>query len=276
MDEEIFGETNDRIQRALNESKKREIEEKFDAQFGETSKDLPPEIESQWLHNIEEFERQHEDAKMVTVREFVGNPGFTPLSEVPPAKLSEEIDKVLDYLSEHNVNVDFLEDVTEEEAYRFLTEELMSHETGDLHIEGWTTNYIYEEFHPNLKLDAKDSAEHFLWHLFERELDHAVQDFSEDEMYDSNSSKITRDELKSRIEKFYSRFATFPSSKHTVIDCEVTSEETATVHLNSEWSGLLVGTMEQQSFSGISVMKMKRSPYGGCDVVQANIVGVEL
>lgn len=276
MENEQIDETNDRIQRALNEHKKRDLEEKFGAHFGETSKDLPPEIESQWLHNIEEFERLHENPTMVTVRKFVGNPVFKPFNEIPTEKLSEETGKVLDYLAEHNVNVDFLAEVTEEDAYRFLTEELMEQKTEDIHMEGWTTNYIYEEFHPNLKLDAKQFAEEFLWHLFDRKLDWTVNSFSEKEAYDSGGNRVDRNELKSRVRKFYSRFAAFPSSKHTIIDCEVTSEETATVRLNSQWSGLLAESMEQRSFSGISAMNMIRSPYGGCDVVRAQIPGVDI
>jgi hypothetical protein len=36
----------DRIQRALNESKKRELEEKYGAHFSEDESRLPPEIEA--------------------------------------------------------------------------------------------------------------------------------------------------------------------------------------------------------------------------------------
>ncbi len=274
--DEIFDETNDKIQRTLNEAKKKEMEEKFGAAFGGTSEKLPPEIESQWLHNIEEFERQHENAKMISVREFVGNPSFKPLNEIIEEDLSQELDSVLDFLSDHGINVDFIANVPDAEAYRFITEELMDHETEDIHMEGWTTNFIFEEFHPNFELDAKQFAEEFLWHLFDRKLDYALHNFAEDETYGSDGNRIELSGMKSRIEQFYSRFAAFPSSKHTVIDCKIVSEESAVVRLNSEWSGLLADTMEHRSFSGITEVKMKRSPYGGCDVVQANVIGVEL
>ncbi|MBI3006101.1 MAG: hypothetical protein HYY49_11905 [Ignavibacteriales bacterium] len=273
--DEIFDETNERIQRALNEAKRRELEEKFGAHFGGTSK-LPPEIESQWLHNIGEFERLHENAKMVKVHAFVGNPTFTPLSELSEGAIPEELDKVLDYLSEHGINVSFLAEVPPAEAYRFATEELMAEEIEDLHLEGWTSNFIYEEFHPNLELDANQFAEEFLWHLFGRKLEYAIQNFAEDEIYDSHGNRTDHATMKSRIESFFSRFAAFPSSNHTVVGCEITSEDSAVVSLKSEWSGILAETMQQQSFSGITKMKMKRSPYGGCDVVQANVFGVDL
>jgi hypothetical protein len=109
--------------------------------------------------------------------------------------------------------------------------------------------------------------------LFDRDLDWALQSYSEHEVYDASGHPIDHDTMKTIIEQFYSRYAAFPSSKHTVLDCEILDGEQATVRLSSEWTGLLSGTMEQRSFSGISVLKMKRSPYGGCDVVQANIPG---
>ncbi|KAF0138528.1 MAG: hypothetical protein FD122_3774, partial [Stygiobacter sp.] len=262
--------------RALNESKKREIEEKFGANFGETSKELSPEMESEWLDNIKEFESLHEDAKMVTVHKFVGSPVFKPLNEIPTHQVHDELEKALEYLSEHNVDVDFLAEVSDAEAYRFVTEELMRQETDDIHMDGWTTNYIYEEFYPNLELDAKQFAEQFLWHLFDRELEYAVNNFAKEEVYDSNGNRIDTNTLKSHIEQFYAQYVAFPMSKHTVVDCEVVSDDSAMVRFNSEWSGLRAETMELQSFSGTTVLKMKKSPYGGCDVIQANVVGVDL
>jgi hypothetical protein len=273
--EHIFDETNDKIQRALNDAKKKEIEEKFDASFVKTDNDLPPEIESQWLNYIEEFEIQFENAKRISVRTFVGNPSFPLLTEIPEAHLHQELENILDYLSNHNVNVDFICDVEDAEAYRFITEELMDHETDDIHIEGMSTNFIYEEFHPNLELDAKQFAEQFLWQLFERELTFALNDFAEDEMHDSAGKRTVKEEMRRRIEQFYLKFAAFPHSKHEVVDCSC-SGDYAVVRFNSNWNGIQADTFEQQIFSGITTLKMKKSCHGSCEVVQANIVGVEL
>ncbi len=273
MDDTTFDEQNDRIERALNQARKKDLEEKYAATFGGSSDELPPEVESQWLHNIEEFERQHENARLISVREYLGRPAFAPLEEVPTVRLAEEVERVLNLLGEHNINVACLAEVPVAEKYRFRVEELIDHEMEDLHLPGWTTNFIYEEFHPNLELDAKQFAGEALWHLFDRNLDWALHSFSKDEVYDACGNAIDRNTMKTIIEQFYSRYAAFPSSKHTVLDCEILDGERATVRLKSEWTGLLSGTMELRSFSGISLMKMKRSPYGGCDVVQANIPG---
>src|SRR3989304_5174624 len=90
MDESLFNEEQERIQKALNEAKKRELQEKYGAQFSEDRSALPPDIESQWLNHIEEFERQFEHAGRVTLQKFLGNPTFTPLAEIPPDRLESE------------------------------------------------------------------------------------------------------------------------------------------------------------------------------------------
>ncbi len=273
--ENIFDETNDKIQKALNEAKKKEIEEKYGASFGASDNTLPPELESQWLSGIEEFEQKFENAKRITVRELVGNPMVKPLSEISEADLHKELEIIINYLSDHHVNIDFLCAVPDAEAYRFITEELLDEETDDIQIEGMSTNFIYEEFYPNLELDAKQFAEQFLWHLFDRELEYAIGDIAKDEVYTSTGERITVERMQNSIVQFYSQFAAFSFSRHEIIDCDVEGDY-ATVRFNSTWKGLSAVTMKEQTFSGLTTLRMKKSPYGGCDVIQVNVVGVEL
>ena len=162
MEDEKFEKEQARIQHALNDATQKELSEKFGAQFGEGETKIPPEVESQWLNNIEDYERQYQNAKRVTVREYVGNPEFKPLDQIFQEQLGTELDKALEYLESHNVGVDFLCDVPDDAAYEFVTKELMDHEMDDLHLPGWTTRFIYEEFHPNDEYDAERFADHFL------------------------------------------------------------------------------------------------------------------
>jgi len=182
MDESFLDEEQDRIQKALNE----------------------------------EFERQFENAKRISIRELLGSPTFRSIDEIPPEKLEAEVDRVLELLSRIDVVVDCLADVPDADLYRFLTTELVNEEIDDIKIEGMKHCFIYEEFHPNDEYDAKSSAEHFL-----------------------------RD-----LEGEYAR-----------------------VTLQGRWSGLKAGLLEPVSHKGECVLKMKKSPYGGYDLIQANIPG---
>jgi len=264
----------ERIQRALNEAKKKEIEKKFGARFGEGEEKLPAEIEARWLDNIEQFELQSQNAKRVTVRERVGNPEFKPFDQVPTEQLRAELDKILDYLESHGVGVDFICDVPVDTAYKFILDEIMDHEIDDIHLPGWMTRFIYEEFHPNDEHDAKEFASLHLWHLFERELDFALSDFAKDEIYDRYGNQITQGKLKKMIMAFHAEYATFTSHKFECSGCTLEGEY-ATVTFHGTWTGLKTGSMKAVSYEGESELRMKKSPYGGFDVVQAKIDGWE-
>jgi hypothetical protein len=139
----------DSIQRALNEAKKAELQQRYGATFLAVDAKLPPDIESQWLSNIEEFEQKFESSETTTVRKFVGDPVLGPLGEIPHGKLEEELERVLNLLDANDIVVHFGREVSPAEKYRFLAEELMDVEMQDIRIEGMTHNYMYEEFHPD-------------------------------------------------------------------------------------------------------------------------------
>lgn len=272
MDESFLDEEQHRIQKALNEAKRREIEEKYGAQFSDDQSKLPPEVESQWLNHIEEFERQFENAKRISIRELLGSPTFRSVDEIPPEKLEAEVERVLDLLSRIDVAVDCLADVSDEDLYRFLTTELINEKIDDIKIEGMKHCFIYEEFHPNDEYDAKSSADQFLWNLFGRHEEHVAQAFAEDEMYDQLGRRITRAEMQNIIRSFYDSYAAFTSNKFECIGCSLEGEY-ALVTLQGEWAGLKAESLESVSHRGECLLKMKKSPYGGYDLIQVNIPG---
>ncbi|MDP2885651.1 MAG: hypothetical protein Q8P51_11605 [Ignavibacteria bacterium] len=272
MDESFFEEEQERIQKTLNEAKKRRIEEKFGARFSNNESVTPSDVESQWLNYIEEFERQFEIAKRVTVWEYLGFPSFKPLGEIPREKLEAELDDVEDLLLWNGIVVDCLAGVSDEDLYRFITTELINEEIDDMRIEGMRTRFIYEEFHPNDEYDAKSAAEHFLWDLFERYEDCAVRGFAEDEIFDPSGKRISIEDVRALIGSFYRRHPAFTFHKFECLAC-ILDGEYATVRLEGEWSGVIADSMESVSHKGVADLRLKKSPYGGYDVVRANIPG---
>ncbi len=93
-----------------------------------------------------------------TVRESVGNPSFRPLAEIPLQELEGEVQRILDFLADHRIDVD-LDECTPAEAYRFLTTELMSEEIEDPRAPGWWSCFAYGLFHPGAKEDVGGQAE---------------------------------------------------------------------------------------------------------------------
>jgi hypothetical protein len=90
-------------------------------EFEHTDSRLSPDEENEWLDHVLEFEKQFEQAKSITVRERIGDPPIRPLSDLPLYAVGEAVTALLDLLAAHGIAVDFLGDVDELEAYRYLT-----------------------------------------------------------------------------------------------------------------------------------------------------------
>ncbi len=154
----------------MNKKKKRQLKDKYGMDFSKEKENAPPEVINSFLNYVEEFEEAWNNAERKKIIEILGFSNFKKLSELTPGKLESEIAEVLAVYADHDINIDIIEkdDVTKEEFYKFLTEELPEHETDFFQVEGMTTNYIYEEFHPSNKLDAKNIIEWFSYPYFER------------------------------------------------------------------------------------------------------------
>jgi len=171
-----------RIQRALNDAKRKELEKRYGMQSSHNDSEMEPEIEGDFLNYVEEFERQYQSAKRATVRERAGSPDVKPLSELTSEELDSALFLLLKRLEAHSIEVDFLCEVEPAEQYRFLTEELLNEEMDDIRIPGMTSHFIYEEFHPNAEYDAKSAAEMFVPGLLSRNTEFLMTHFSKDEL----------------------------------------------------------------------------------------------
>ncbi len=184
-----------------NKKKRKELEEKYGADYNKVNEDVPPEIESQFLDNIMKFEEASENAEEVSVWEFLGKPVFKKISELKPEELSGEIEKVLDIYAENQINIDIIEkdEVSDEDFYKFITEELPAHKFFGIRVEGFTTNFIYEEFHPSDKLDAKNCVEWFIYPFLERDEDYMKTFMADDGVLTISNKPVTRKEFAQSI-----------------------------------------------------------------------------
>jgi hypothetical protein len=119
------------------------------AYIGGENKGLPAEVENQFLNNVMAFEKQFEERKTIKLFDKIGRPQhLKPISEISDSEVNKAWNELHDYLNEHGIDLDVCSpNITNRELYRFATEELFEHEMDDLNLPGWTTNFIYDEFH---------------------------------------------------------------------------------------------------------------------------------
>ncbi len=262
-----MADTNDRIQRALNEAKRRELEERYGGIFSPSDSSLPPEIESEWLETIEDFERQFASATTTLVRHVLGNPTFPAIEEIDPGRLPDEVDRLLHVLEENGITVGFDAPVRDEDIYQFITEELLDQEIDDIRIEGMTHNFVYEEFHPNDLLDAGFSAELFLHELLDEELREIHRRFVL-EPPETAPEPIADDELERFAGAVKRKAATFTRIEPRVDHCRIVGDQ-ATVRVTLAWNGLTKESLEPFEGSQRFVITLQRGLHGAWPIVHA-------
>jgi hypothetical protein len=264
----------DEIQRALNESKKRRLEERYGGRFSSTGPDLPPEVEAEWLDNIEEFEQQFEQAGQTTVGKYVGDPVFKRCDEVAPDELEAELSGIVEILASNNIEVHFDASVPAAERYRFIIEELLNEEMDDIRVDGMTQHFIYEEFHPNHKLDAELEAEMFVREILSHEAETRLLSFSNHELYTSDGTPLTPEQMLKRVDNFREGIAVFLEKDIGQARSNV-EEEYASVQLPVSWEGLRAESMEPMKESGTALVRLRREDEQWC-VVQASVPGFQM
>lgn len=197
-----------------NKKIKKELEDKYGAITGKADGNLRPEIENEFLRNIKEFETAWETSEEIEIIKYLGNPVFRKIEEVLPDELPEEINKVLDIYAENQIFIDVLGEVENKDYYIFLTEELTEHKIENMRIEGMSINFIYEEFHPNKKLDAQRCIEDFLLGICRDRKKSEMYFFADNEL-SFNGSLKTQDEF---VKEFIALFEKFDKSVELTFD----------------------------------------------------------
>lgn len=266
----------DRIQRILNEKKKDDLREQYGMQMEGHADGLSPQAEGEWLDYIAEFERQFENAQQISVRERIGNPSIKPLTEIPESELETELDHLLKLLHQNNIAIDFLHEIEDREAYRFITEELLDAMTDDIHIPGMISHFIYEEFHPNDEDDITQAVDEFLYALFKERLREDDSMFyyvlSKENMRDSEDNPMTLEQFKQSVADFYEQYPVLMDHSMEVTTINIDGDN-ATAEAQTVWYAVPKSESAIVKNEGISKFNLERSIYGGWDIIRATIAG---
>lgn len=240
-----------------NELKKMKISLEHGANFfSDEENDLPPEIESQWLKNIQQYNDAFANRKMILVHDFIGNPVCRLVNEIPEAEIKFELDNLLDLLGEKAIGIDTICEVDDRELYRFITEELFMEEMDDIKIEGMTHHFIYEEFHPNHEHDIQNQCKEFLDNLLNKSNDlNPVYMPITNEM-DSIAGIITKEDAVKKMEAFREAYSSFELNHFNITSLEIT-EDSADVCFDVNYSACIEDSHEKQVFSGTGNFTLK-------------------
>lgn len=127
--------------------------------------ELPAAVENEFLSNMAAFEKQFAEHKTIKVFDKIGKPAqFKPVAEIPDNEIEKAWDELSDHLDRYGISLGVCSpNISKRELYRFAIEELFEHETDDMDLPGWTTNFIYDEFHPDPVYDNSRLVEQDLF-----------------------------------------------------------------------------------------------------------------
>jgi hypothetical protein len=187
-----------------------------DAFFMQSEEALPPEVENQFLKNMIAFEENHQNAEYTTVYETIGKPAYKPVDELKPEEITEALQQVTDAMEQHGINLDICDGPYPDDViYKFITEELFSHEIEKESAFGNGWNFIYEEFHPNDKAEIEKNTHSFLQHWFIRDFN----EYSSELAYHfitAEGNQLDRITMLDKIKIFFDAFEGFKDDGYNI------------------------------------------------------------
>ncbi len=243
--------------RIENEIKKMKLSLEHGANFLSSDENkLPPELESQWLNHIQHYEDAFANSKMILVYDFIGNPTYKSVNEIPKTEINVELNKIIKILNKKEIVIDTICEVDDSELYRFITEELFNEKMEDIKIEGMVHHYIYEEFHPNHEYDIKTQCEEFIDELLNKNFKLNPTYISITDEINTKIGVIKKEEAVKKMEAFRDAFSSFNLDHFNITSLKIT-EDTADVYFDINYSGCLEDSNEKIVFSGIGSFKLK-------------------
>lgn len=230
--------------RQENEFKKMKMNLEHGAIFpDDLSKQLPPEIEGQFLDSIINFEKAFRNAKQISVYDKIGRPDFVPENVLNDQEVKDSLEKVESILHKNGLNLDVLADYDDQERliYKFITEELFNLEVDDIRIAGFNTNFIYEEFHQNHRYDLERDTLDFLKMFLNKKSD----------FYDKYHSKDASNHIE--LKNFRSLFKKFKLKLFEINEI-VFDEQNAKTTFNIDFWGKMDGNKNKIFYSGEGTM----------------------
>jgi hypothetical protein len=203
---------------------------KLKAQYGEEFKmqgnaDLPPEVENQFLKNMMAFEEAHANPIYTTVYEAIGKPGFKAEDELNDIEIKEALLKILDLMESHQISLGICDGPYEDRIiYTFITKELFGHEIEKISIEGFTCNFIYEEFHPNDKAEIEKNTHAFLKHWFTRDFGEYNTELA-DEFITADGKMVDQQALYDKLKPFLESFLQFKDEAYNIDEIKFQFDE---------------------------------------------------
>jgi len=213
-----------------NENKRMEnelLQLKLKAELGveaHISKNTPPSIENIFLKNMLAFETGLTNAEEIRIYELIEKPDFIPEAKLDDLSLEAAFDKLMDLINQKQIALDFLGSYDYRTKYKFITQELFEEKVMNVQIPGMIMHFIYEEFHPNHRLDIRQKAEKFMSSWFGQEKDNLLFSLA-DELIQPDGKIWKKAKIMDKFSKVFDSYNKFKNGIYAIADINFELQE---------------------------------------------------
>lgn len=172
-----------------------------------------------------EFQNNYSQLKETKIGVILGNPCVKPEKELDDPEIELYLNKVNEMLLSKNIAVDFGGTYDSRTKYKFITEELFEESIFQARFPGMTMHFIYEEFHPDHKIDLEIKAQKFITGWFEKDAEKLLWELA-DHIILPNGSAVSKEKVQDKFRKVFNRYSHFSEYMYAiaVLNYEVTDD----------------------------------------------------
>ncbi len=188
------------------------------------SANTPPSIKNLFLKNILAFETGLTQAEEIRIFELIGKPEFIPEAKLDDISIENALKELMDLLNGKQIALDFLGSYNCRTMYKFITEELFEEKVMDVQLPGMIMHFVYEEFHPNHKLDIEHKAGKFINSWFSQEKEQLSFSFT-DTLVLPDKRVWKKDKIMDRFAKVFDSYPQFENCRYEISDINFDMKE---------------------------------------------------
>jgi hypothetical protein len=205
MPEEFENLNSEEKLKAENEFLKMRMMLEHGAKFEEGTKEIPPEMENEFLQYVMAFEKQAANPKYIKLYDKIKRPThFKPVSTIADEEIEAAWEQLSDYMENYGVSLGVCSpNISVRELYRFTIEELFKEDVNDMTIPGMMTSFTYDEFYPDPYFDNTQAAtEDCIKCILQKRPLGWMPHFRKENLTLNNHDQITEEELKNFVNRF--------------------------------------------------------------------------